>query len=106
MPPLKPGHISPTPEEDAAINAGIAADPDTWELTEEDFARMTPAMDDPFIRRFVKRLEAERKAGRSVLPKTRVTIRLDSDIVASLREGGPGWQTRVNDMLRHAVLGA
>ena len=54
----------------------------------------------------MKRLEAERKAGRSVLPKTRVTIRLDSDIVASLREGGPGWQARANDMLRHAVLGA
>ena len=107
MPPLKPGHISPTPEEDAAINAGIAADPDTWELTEEDFARMTPAMDNPFIQRFVKRLEAERKARRNAAAdKTRVTIRLDSDVVASLREGGPGWQARANDMLRHAVLGA
>ena len=29
--------------EEAAIQAGIAADPDTWELTEEDFARMRPA---------------------------------------------------------------
>ncbi len=29
--------------EEAAIQAGIAADPDTWELTDEDFARMRPA---------------------------------------------------------------
>ena len=29
--------------EEAAIQAGIAADPDTWELTEDDFARMRPA---------------------------------------------------------------
>ena len=28
---------------EAAIQAGIAADPDTWELTEEDFAQMRPA---------------------------------------------------------------
>ncbi len=29
--------------EEAAIQVGIAADPDTWELTEEDFAQMRPA---------------------------------------------------------------
>ena len=29
--------------EETAINAGIARDPDTWELTKEDFARMRPA---------------------------------------------------------------
>jgi uncharacterized protein (DUF4415 family) len=33
----------PTDEEDAAINAGIAADPDSPEWTEEDFARARPA---------------------------------------------------------------
>ncbi len=30
MPPLKPGTIWPTPEEDAEIAAAIASDPDTW----------------------------------------------------------------------------
>ena len=30
--------------EEAAIQAGIAADPDTWELTEDDFAQMRPAL--------------------------------------------------------------
>ena len=38
MPQLKPGHISPTDAEDAAIMAGIAADPDTFELDAEWFA--------------------------------------------------------------------
>jgi hypothetical protein len=33
----------PTPEEDAAINAGIAADSDSPEWTEEDFAAARPA---------------------------------------------------------------
>ena len=31
--------------EEAAIQAGIAADPDTWELTEDDFGRMRPALE-------------------------------------------------------------
>lgn len=39
MPTLKTGTTFPTPEEDAAINAGIAADPDTFELTDEWFAK-------------------------------------------------------------------
>ena len=31
---------------EAAIQAGIAADPDTWEITEEDIARMRPVSED------------------------------------------------------------
>ncbi len=103
MPPLKPGHISPTPEEDAAINAGIALDPDNPELTEEDFARMRPAMEFAHARRLAR--EQERKARRAV-GKTRVTLRLDADVVSRLREDGPGWQARANSALRQAVLGA
>lgn len=32
--------ITPTAEEDAAIAAGIAADPDTYELSEEEIMNM------------------------------------------------------------------
>ena len=38
MPKLKPGTIWPTPEEEAAIQAGIAADPDNPELGPEFWA--------------------------------------------------------------------
>ena len=38
MPKLKPDTICPTPEEEAAIMAGIAADPDNPELDEEFWA--------------------------------------------------------------------
>ena len=58
MPKLKPGTISPTPEEEAAINAGIAADPDTFELDAEWFARARPAVEvDPILKE-----EAARRA--------------------------------------------
>ena len=37
-------------------------------------------------------------------PKKEVlNIRIDSDILTSLRKSGKGWQTRVNNLLRNAV---
>ena len=92
MPPLKPGTIWPTPEEDAEIAATIASDPDNWESTGE----LIPAMEDPFIRRLVERIEEERKA-RKAVGKTRVTLRLDADVVSRLREDGPGWHARLRE---------
>lgn len=35
--------------------------------------------------------------------KVPVSIRLDADLVAALRGSGPGWQSRVNAMLRDAL---
>ena len=43
MSKVKRDIVLPTPEEDAAIRAGIAADPDTRERTAEEIARMRPA---------------------------------------------------------------
>ncbi len=42
--------------------------------------------------------------GQKAQVKERVSIRLDADLVAALRASGPGWQTRVNNMLRRQVL--
>ena len=35
--------------------------------------------------------------------KRQVTLRLDPDVVERFREGGPGWQGRINEALRKAV---
>jgi uncharacterized protein (DUF4415 family) len=35
--------------------------------------------------------------------KERITIRLDKDVLAKLRATGPGWQTRINEILGKAV---
>ena len=43
MPRLKPNDVPLTPEENAAVIAGIAADPDTFEADDEWFARARPA---------------------------------------------------------------
>ena len=38
-------------------------------------------------------------------PKVSTTIRLDADVLAAYRAEGPGWQTRINDVLRTALWG-
>lgn len=37
--------------------------------------------------------------------KEPVTVRLDSDVVAWLKSAGPGYQTRMNALLRQAMVG-
>ena len=83
------GLILPTAAEDAAINVGIAQDPDTMEITAADFARMQPL----------------RRPGRPKVeqPKVPVTMRVDADVLAAIKASGAGWQTRVNAVLREAV---
>lgn len=75
-----------TDEEEAAINAGIAADPGTCELTDEEFRQLRP----------VGRPKAEET-------KERITIRLSPEVVNYFRGTGRGWQTRMDEALQEYV---
>jgi uncharacterized protein (DUF4415 family) len=50
-------------------------------------------------------IRAARPTGRPKkdAPKEAVNIRLDPDVVAHFRAGGPGWQSRINAALRKAA---
>ncbi len=101
MPKLKPTHISPTPEEEEEINKGIALDPDAPELAADWFARARPAIE---VHPELVEYSLQRRGKQRAPVKERVTLRLDADIAAQLRSSGPGWQTRLNEMLRRIVL--
>jgi uncharacterized protein (DUF4415 family) len=75
--------ILPTPEDDAAINTGIAQDPDTYEVKSTAFAQM-------------------RRPGRPLGSgsKVQITLRIDEDVVEKFKASGAGWQTRMNDALK------
>ncbi|MDE2788366.1 MAG: BrnA antitoxin family protein [Chloroflexota bacterium] len=98
--------ITPTPEEDAVINAGIAADPDASEASEASDNWFATAMTSeeavPHILARYRRTRGRQKAP----TKLQVHIRLDADIVEHFRSSGSGWQTRLNDTLRRAVFSA
>lgn len=50
--------------------------------------------------RFVARGPGRPKA---TVTKEHINVRLDPDVLARLREGGPGWQSRINAILRVAL---
>lgn len=43
---------------------------------------------------------------RPVIPNTKelVSLKIDSDVLAYFQADGPGWQDRINDTLRAAVI--
>ena len=84
MPTLKPGHISPTDEDEATIQAQIADDPDDCEKDAAWFRDARPATE--AVPHIVERHRPGR--GRQKSPtKVFVGIRLDADIVAHFRRG-------------------
>ncbi|MBT3196099.1 MAG: BrnA antitoxin family protein [Gammaproteobacteria bacterium] len=86
MPKLKPGTIIPTDEEDTAINDGIVADPDTYELSSEEFKQLRP----------VGRPKSENK-------KVLLSVRYSQEVVEYFKSTGKGWQTRMNEVLQEYI---
>jgi uncharacterized protein (DUF4415 family) len=88
-----------TPAEEAAIQAGIAADPDAPEWTEDDFAQARPAAEMLPAETYAE-LTTPRRRGPGRRPaKVPVTLKLEPDVLSRLRASGPGWQVRAAAVL-------
>jgi uncharacterized protein (DUF4415 family) len=83
---IKRNVVMPTTEEDIHINAGIAADSDTFELSDAAFKRLKP------IRGRGRPLGSGKKV--------QMTVRFDAEIIDTFKSTGEGWQTKMNDALR------
>lgn len=69
---------------------------DAPELTAELLSQAEVFQGDIFVRRGRGRLKAE-------VVKQLISVRLDPDIVAKLREAGPGWRSQINALLRQSL---
>lgn len=79
--------------------AGVSewVDPDDApELTDGFFDKAEAFVADRPMRRGPGRPPTESR-------KELISIRLDPDVLDHLRRSGPGWQSRVNDLLRHSL---
>jgi uncharacterized protein (DUF4415 family) len=88
--------------EEARIQKMIASDPDAPEVTPEQTAKAKS-----FAKAFPALAETMRKnlggRPRSASPKVPVSIRLDQDVIAKFKATGPGWQSRINEVLRKSA---
>ena len=78
-------------------------DDDSPELTAEDFAKMRPIQEvDPDM---LEAVENYRRRGRPPVesPKEHVSFRLAADVVAGIKASGPGYNVRVEQVLREAL---
>ena len=85
--------------EDAAINAGIASDPETFELDDEWFEKARPASE--VIPKIVERYQHSQKR-KSDCTKVMLAIPLDADLADHIRSIGPDWEEVVNEELLRA----
>ncbi|MBQ7626799.1 MAG: BrnA antitoxin family protein [Rhodocyclaceae bacterium] len=86
------GKLPPLTDEQRKEIAALDAMPDSKidytdmpRLTDEDFARM---VSNPYYKP----------------KKVQITARVDSDVVAWLKKGGKGYQTRLNNILKKLML--
>ena len=67
------------------------------ELTDEEIKELRPAAE--FFAEWGIPIPTPRGRPKAEQPKQSVTIRLDSEAVDYFKSTGPGWQTRINDLL-------
>ena len=76
-------------------------DPDNPEWTSNDFTRARG----PEHLSAVERAAFPKSRGRPKVaaPKVSVSLRLNPEVVRHFKQGGPGWQARINALLEQAV---
>lgn len=78
---------------------------DAPEWTDEDFARARPLSDFPELAEALANARARRgeRGPQKAAVKERIGLRLDKAVVEHFRATGPGWQSRINDILAEHI---
>ncbi|MHC1729093.1 MAG: BrnA antitoxin family protein [Syntrophobacteraceae bacterium] len=81
-------------------------DKENPEWTDEDFQHSKQALEvlpDLFGSQVASEMLKPRGRPKATMAKIHVNIRLDADVLEAFRATGPGWQTRINKVLRDWV---
>lgn len=108
MPPLKPGYVHLTDEEEAELAAAIEDDPDDWILTEEELESAVPFSEaHPEQAAFMRRhgfMVTTQTLANMTGPREEVTVKLDPGLVTFFKQHRDGGENLLNDILRSVVF--
>jgi uncharacterized protein (DUF4415 family) len=76
--------------------------PTGWQNSGQPRARRNPRLRDA-MPKVVDPMKRGRGRPKLAHPKSRVSLRLDPEIVAAYKASGKGWQSRINETLARAV---
>ncbi len=84
----------------------VVFDDNNPEWTDADVARARPIADFPALAAaFPNGIKPRgRPKGSTTSDKSLVSLRLDNDVLDRFRASGPGWQSRINEVLRSAKV--
>nr|WP_295463703.1 BrnA antitoxin family protein [Mesorhizobium sp.] len=89
-------------EEENEIQRMIASDPDAPEATNEQMAKAKPFAEAfPALAESIRRSRGRPRADN---PRQQISIRLDPDVIEKFKATGPGWQGRMNEILKAAKV--
>jgi uncharacterized protein (DUF4415 family) len=84
--------------QEASLLAAIARNPDSREPSDAMLAQMKPASQALTVGLYAS-LTKPRGRPKSAVTKVPVKLRLDAVAVETFKQTGPGWQTRMNDII-------
>ena len=76
----------------------VGEDGEVRELTAEDFSHFRPSSEFPELVEAFERARGQRGPQKAPT-KQHVSMRLDPAVLAHFRASGPGWQSRINEVL-------
>ncbi|MHC2106290.1 MULTISPECIES: BrnA antitoxin family protein [unclassified Methylobacterium] len=87
--------------EEALLQASIANNPDSAELTDAELARLRPARD--VLPPAVYAALAQGSPSQGETGRVQLTLNVDPDVLAAYQAGGP-WQARMNEALAEGLV--
>jgi uncharacterized protein (DUF4415 family) len=83
----------------------VVFDDENPEWTDADFARARPVVDFPALAAAFPKARGRPVGSTKPSRKEQIALRVDADVLARYKAGGPGWQTRMNEVLRAGLAG-